>query len=125
LNLLRKKEIKDAIWDCESSKSPGLDGISFSFIKKHWVLLEKDVFGAINYFHREGKVSKGYNASFITFIPKSENPQSLEEYRPISLVGCLYKTLAKVMSNRFKKVIEKVIDVSQSTFFFNLIEVTR
>ena len=52
-------------------------------------------------------------------IPKSENPQSLEEYRPISLVGCLYKILTKVLSNRIKKVIEKVIDGSQSAFLSN------
>jgi len=32
-------------------------------------------------------------------IPKSENPQSLEEYRPISLVGCLYNQLFFI-SNR-------------------------
>ena len=73
--------------------------------------------GAVKFFHKEGKISKGCNASFFTLIPKSENPQSLEEYRPISLVGCLYKILTKVLSNRIKKVIEKVIDGSQSAFF--------
>jgi len=110
------KEIKDAIWNCDSSKSPGPDGVTFSFIKKHWGMLEKDVMGAIKHFHSEGKIPKGCNASFITMIPKSENPQSLEEYRPISLVGCLYNILTKVLSRRIKKVIEKVIDGSQSAF---------
>ena len=107
-------EIKEAIWN---SKSPGPDGVTFSFIKKYWGLLEKDVMGAVKHFHSEGKIPKGCNASFITLIPKSENPQSLEEYRPISLVGCLYKILTKVLSRRIKKVIEKVIDGSQSVFF--------
>ena len=73
------------------------------------------MFGAINYFHREEKILKGCNASFITLIPKSKNRQSLEKYRPISLFGCLYKTLAKVLSNSFKIVIEKIIAID---FFF-------
>jgi len=40
----------------------------------------------------------------------------LGEFRPISLVGCLYKIISKVLSLRLKKVISKVIDVRQSAF---------
>jgi len=116
-----EKEIKDAIWNCDSSKSPSPDGVTFGFIKKHWGLLEKDVMGALKHFHSEGKIPKGCNASFITLIPKSGNLQSLEENKPISLVGCLYKILTKVLSRRIKKVIVKVIDGTQS-FFFYLVE---
>ena len=108
-----EKEIKDAIWNCDGHKSPDPNGVTFSFIKNNWCLLEKDVLGAVKFLYREGKIPKGSNASFLTLIPKSENPQSLEEYRLISLVGCLYKILTKVLSNRIKKVIEKVIDGSQ------------
>jgi len=28
-----EEEIKDVVWDCESSKSPGPDGFNFSFMK--------------------------------------------------------------------------------------------
>ena len=107
-----EKEIKDAIWNCDGHKSPGPDGVTFSFIKNNWCVLEKDMLGVVQFFHREGKIPEGCNVSFLTLIPKSENPQSLEEYKPISLVGCLYKILIKVLSNRIKKVIGKVIDGS-------------
>ncbi|XP_020966532.1 uncharacterized protein LOC110266358 [Arachis ipaensis] len=30
------EEIKDAIWDCESTKAPGSDGYNMNFIKKCW-----------------------------------------------------------------------------------------
>ena len=48
--------------------------------------------------------------------PKVENPLQLSEFRPISLVGCLYKIISKALSLRLKKVISKVIDVKQSAF---------
>jgi len=67
------KEIKDAIWNCDSSKSPGLDEVTFSFIKKHWGLLEKDVMGAVKHFHSEGKIPKGCNASFIYLFRSAKN----------------------------------------------------
>ena len=40
----------------------------------------------------------------------------LEQYRPISLVGALYKIISKVLSSRVKCVLPSVIDESQSTF---------
>lgn len=54
----------------------------------------------LNDFHRNGKLTKGVNSMFIAFIPKVESPQRLADYRPISLVGCLYKVLAKVLANK-------------------------
>jgi len=40
----------------------------------------------------------------------------LNQYRPISLVGALYKIISKVLSCRIKNVLPSVIDESQSTF---------
>ena len=63
-----------------------------------------------------GRWPRGTNASFICLIPKNDNPQHLSEYRPISLVGCVYKIVSKILSIRLKKVISKVIDIRQSAF---------
>ena len=42
--------------------------------------------------------------------------EDLGDYRPISLLGGLYKLLAKVLANRLKKVIGKVISPDQNAF---------
>lgn len=65
-------------------------------------------------FHRHGIMPRGTNSSFISLIDKCENPQGLGDFRPISLVGCLYKILAKVLANRLKRMLEGVIDERQS-----------
>ena len=67
-------------------------------------------------FHRNGKLTKGVNSTFIALIPKVSIPQQLNDYRPISLVGCMYKVLAKVLANRLRGVLGSVISESQSTF---------
>lgn len=109
-------EVKAAVWDCDSYKSSGPDGITFGFIKEFWDMLKIDVMRFLVEFHRNGKLAKGINSTFIALIPKVDNPQRLNDFRPISLVGSLYKILAKVLANRLRLVIGSVISESQSTF---------
>lgn len=110
------EEIKCAVWDCGGDKSPGPDGFSFNFIKKFWFLLAGDVKKVLDYYHAGGVISIGCNAAFIALIPKVNDPELVAEYRPISLIGCLYKIYSKVLANRLKKVIHFVVGPEQSAF---------
>jgi hypothetical protein len=82
-------EVKAAVWDCDNFKSPGPDDITFRFIKDFWDILKIDVMRVLLEFHRNGKLAKGINNTFIALIPKVDNPQRLNDFRPISLVGCI------------------------------------
>ncbi|GAU19761.1 hypothetical protein TSUD_78870 [Trifolium subterraneum] len=110
------EEVKAAIWNCDSYKSPGPDGINFGFLKEFWPEMRVDTMRFITEFHRNGKLSKGINSTFITLIPKVDSPQKLNDFRPISLVGSLYKILAKVLANRLRTVIGSVISETQTAF---------
>jgi len=92
-------EVKQSVWDYDSYKSPGLYGISFGFIKEFWNLLKDDFIRFLSKFHRNGRLTKGLNATFNALIPKINSSQRLNDYRPISLVGCMYKVLAKILAN--------------------------
>nr|GEU92393.1 retrovirus-related Pol polyprotein from transposon TNT 1-94 [Tanacetum cinerariifolium] len=39
-------EVKNAVWDCGSSKAPGPDGFSFTFVKKYWDDIKVDILEA-------------------------------------------------------------------------------
>lgn len=110
------EEVKNAIWDCDNYKSPGPDGVNFGFIKQFWLDLKDDFMRFITEFHRNGKLAKGINSTFIALIPKVDSPQLLNDFRPISLVGCMYKVLAKVLANRLRTVVSSVVSDTQSAF---------
>ncbi|KAL4575851.1 hypothetical protein LXL04_011938 [Taraxacum kok-saghyz] len=83
-----ENEIKTAIWDCGNEKAPGPDGYTIKFLKNYWNLLQEDIMAFVRYFEAGGKLSRGSNSSFLSLLPKVKDPLSLNDYRPISLVGC-------------------------------------
>jgi len=38
------------------------------------------------------------------------DPQFLNDYRPISLIGCMYKIVAKILAKRMKTVLPTIIN---------------
>jgi hypothetical protein len=113
---LSEAKVKATVWDCVSYKSPGPDEINFGFYKDFWEELRGDVMRFISEFHRNGRLTKGINSTFIALIPKIDSPQRLNDFRPISLVVSLYKILAKFLANRLRLVIGSVIFESQTAF---------
>ena len=113
---ISESEILVAVSQCGNSKCLRPDGYNFFFIKNNWDVIGKDIVRAILWFQDIGFIPRGCNASFIALVPKKVNPSNLNEFRPISLVGCVYKILSKVLANRLKKVLSSVIDFNQSAF---------
>ncbi|XP_059456405.1 uncharacterized protein LOC132186445 [Corylus avellana] len=67
-------------------------------------------------FYRRRQLVKSLNATFISLIPKKAEAVEMKDFRPISLVGGVYKIVAKVLANRLKIVLGKVISYSQNAF---------
>ncbi|GJZ47663.1 RNA-directed DNA polymerase, eukaryota [Tanacetum coccineum] len=111
-----KEEVKKAVWDCGSDKSPGPDGFSFGFYRKFWTCIENDVFAAVNYFFTFGDIPKGCNACFIALIPKVHDANLVKDFRPISLIGSIYKIIAKILANRLVGVLGDIVNEVQSAF---------
>lgn len=111
-----EEEIRNVIKCCDGNKALGPDGFNMSFFKKCWQIVRVDMLQFMREFHQNASLVGGINSSFIALIPKVLSPSCLNEYRPISLIGSLYKILAKVLANRMKKVMSKIIGEAQSAF---------
>jgi retron-type reverse transcriptase len=53
---------------------------------------------------------------FIVLIPKTQNPSSVSDYRPISLLNTSIKLITKVLANQLQLVILRVIHQNQYGF---------
>ena len=78
--------------------------------------MKDDLIKAIRWFGEKGGISKGCNSSFLTLIPKIENPTNLSDFIPISIIGVFYKIIAKLLVERVKSAMGKIISDTQSAF---------
>ena len=97
-------------------KAPGPNGFSTEFWIFSWDIVKKDIMELFKDFHLRGKFVKSLNSTFLALIPKKEGVENLKDFKPISLVGSLYKLLAKVLANKLKKVMSSLVNVAQNVF---------
>nr|GFC58758.1 RNA-directed DNA polymerase, eukaryota, reverse transcriptase zinc-binding domain protein [Tanacetum cinerariifolium] len=62
---------------------------------------------------------KGCNSSFIALISKVPDPKGVNDYRPISLIGSLYRVVTKILALRLSSVLDYLISEVQSAFLPN------
>nr|GEV58519.1 RNA-directed DNA polymerase, eukaryota, reverse transcriptase zinc-binding domain protein [Tanacetum cinerariifolium] len=110
------EDIKRAVWDYGGDRDPGPYGFTFKFIKTFWDLIKDDVFRFVNEFFHTGLIPKGCNSSFIVVIPKVSNAKFVNDFCSISLIGCQYKIIGKLLENRLSSVIKSCMNLEQSTF---------
>nr|GEU80515.1 RNA-directed DNA polymerase, eukaryota [Tanacetum cinerariifolium] len=113
------EEVKWAVWDCGTNKSPGPDVFSFEFYRKYWTTIDDDVFQAVRDFFVNGHFPRGCNSSFIALILKIQDVKFVKYFRPISLIGSVYKIIAKILANRLCVVLPYLISDVQSAFVAN------
>lgn len=54
--------------------------------------------------------------AYIALIPKKDNPRFVSAYRPISLCNVCFKIVTKIIANRLKSVLPKLIGREQVRF---------
>ena len=111
-----KEEILQVVKDLQSDKSTRPDGFTMAFFQKCWRVIEHDIMGFFDEFFEKGTFAYSLNATFVTLIPKKQNALNIWDFCPISLIGSVYKILAKVLANRLRKVLAGLVSESQNAF---------
>ena len=75
-----------------------------------------DILDLFKDFHERGRFGKGLNSTFLVLIPKIRGAEDLKDFRPISLIGSIYKLIAKVLNNMLKKVMNGLVNSAQNAF---------
>ncbi|GKC71649.1 hypothetical protein Tco_1117532 [Tanacetum coccineum] len=87
----------------------GPNGFTFEFFQKYWKTMGQDIVAAVTEFFSTGKFPPGCNSTFIALIPKIHDAKTIKDFRPISLIGSIYKIIAKIMANHLSLVISDLI----------------
>lgn len=67
-------------------------------------------------FFVNAKLPESFSSFFLTLNPKVRSPSDLENIRPISLLGCLNKLVAKVLATTLSSVMDSLVSPMQSAF---------
>ena len=109
-------EIKKVLQELPIDRAPSPDGFNSLFVKRCWLVIEKDFLCLIKDFY-EGKLSlENINGSLFTLIPKMLSPEGPDDFRPISLTNTCLKFLTKLLANRLQRVILNCIHKNQYGF---------
>ncbi|KAJ9544912.1 hypothetical protein OSB04_024619 [Centaurea solstitialis] len=109
-------EIRTAMFAIGNDKAPGSDGFTSKFFKASWDIIGGDVMVAIHNFFYSGRLLKELNHTLLCLIPKVPNASKVGDFRPISCCSVLYKTISKLISDRMKMYLNKLVSGSQSAF---------
>jgi retron-type reverse transcriptase len=56
------------------------------------------------------------NQAYVVLIPNKDNPRTVLDYRPISLIHSFAKVISKLLANRLAPELEKLVSINQITF---------
>ena len=96
----------------KGDKAPGPDGFTMAFFQSCWSTVKIDVMNVFHVFHAHAVFEKSLNAIFLALIPKKFDVVDVQDFHSISLVGGMYKIIAKVLANRMRRVVHGLISKS-------------
>ena len=102
-------EIKEALWSMKAYKAPGPDGLYAGFFQRFWLVVGDSVKEEVMKVFRERKVPEYLNHTLIVLIPKIQGPETIGNYRPISLRNSVYKIITKVIVARIRPHLDSLI----------------
>lgn len=113
------EEIWTAVRSLGSNRSPGIDGITASFFKCFWHIVGPVVCMAMKDYFESNNMPPQWKETLIVLIPKTNNADCPEKFRPISLCQSTYKIVAKILVGRLKGLLPGLISKEQGAFVPN------
>ena len=106
-------EVIHALKKQKNNKSPWPDGIPVEFYKMYWHTVGEEL---LNVFHScldNRRLAHSQYLTVIKLLYKKGPREDIKNWRPICLLNADYKLLSKVLAERIKSVLPKIIHSDQ------------
>ena len=113
------EEIKFALFNMAPMKAPGPNGLHVVFLQSQWDIVGKSIYDLILKIVEETKLVRNLNETLLVLIPKTENPELMKQFRPISLCNVVFKIITKVLTNKIKPYMDHLVSTNQCSFISN------
>ena len=114
-----RDKIQKVIFQMKSLKAPRPDCFPALFYKHYWEIVGDQIVSATQSFFRDGRLLKEFNQTFISLIPKKKGACNFNQFRPISLCNVCYKVISKIIVNKLRPLLSKLVDPAQVAFVPN------
>ena len=109
-------KIKDDLWALKAFKALCPNGLHASFFQRFWLIVGDSVKVEVRKTFLDCKIPEYLNRTNVLLIPKMASPESLGNYRPISLCNTVYKIVTKILVVRIRPHLDKLVSPLQSAF---------
>ena len=107
-------EIFRAIKAMNTNKAPGLDGIPIEFYLYYWDIIKNEFVQVIQNIVNGMLLNETQRKAIITLIPKEGGDlEALKSWRPVALICCDVKIVAKILARRLKPLMYSLISENQ------------
>jgi hypothetical protein len=115
---ISEDEVRCAIQRMCPAKSPGVDGLPLLVFSRGRRVLAPLLARVFTAALAEGCLPDGFldGAVVSLFKPGAEQPTAPSSYRPITLLNLDYRILAKVLANRLRTCVARVVSPAQTAF---------
>nr|POE64448.1 line-1 reverse transcriptase like [Quercus suber] len=110
------EDVRNGLWGLKPFKALGPDGLHIGFYQHFWHDVWKSVCEEAKAIFKDGLVLEHANDTLVTLILKCQSPESLNNYRLISFCNLVYKTVSKILVERIRPYISKLVSPVQLAF---------
>lgn len=108
--------MKVALWSLKAFKVPAPDGLHAGFFQRFWLLVGRLVLDEVKRIFEERRVLEYLNKTHVALIPKIQGPETLGNYRLISLCNTVYKIVTKIFVARLRPFLDTLVSPLQAAF---------
>ena len=109
-------EVERVILSLKSGKASGPDGVGNQMLKAAGPVIYTRLASVFSECLRRGSIPDKWNDAAIVLLHKKGNPHNLNNYRPISLLNCVYKVFTKLITNRIEGILDENQPPEQAGF---------